>query len=216
MTLKDINVHSQQPIGQKCYPPQVSILKSSIREEESRMGVDGANDHREVSSAGHPGKHSSNRARSRSPISDHTNLGGTPWKVLKGFAMRPDYQEQAWYGSLTGHEKAVLERLIAAQRALGDMRELPAPHDQDSAAGPRRAFASTTRNAREAPVYAKHKSLSPRGDPEGHATERPPASHVGVLKVPESLKGRVMENLVEQLAQSPAKKGAGKSIFRLN
>ena len=113
----------------------------------------------------------------------------------------------------------MLEKLITAQRALGDMRELPARQergDYDPATGGRRAFASTTGNAREAPVYAKHKSLSPRGDPEGHATERPPASHVGVLKVPESLKGGQMENLVEQLAQSPAKKGAGKPIFRLN
>ena len=43
MTLKDLQEVNkpQQSDGQKCHPPQVSILKSSIREEESRVGVEG-------------------------------------------------------------------------------------------------------------------------------------------------------------------------------
>lgn len=35
MTLKEVN---SQQLGQKCYPPQVSILKSSIREETEATG----------------------------------------------------------------------------------------------------------------------------------------------------------------------------------
>ena len=43
MTLKDLQEMNkpQQSDDQKCYPPQVSILKRSIREEESRVGVEG-------------------------------------------------------------------------------------------------------------------------------------------------------------------------------
>ena len=35
MSLKEVN---SQQLGQKCYPPQVSILKSSIREETEATG----------------------------------------------------------------------------------------------------------------------------------------------------------------------------------
>ena len=160
-TLRDVN--SQQRVGTRCYPPQVSILKSSIREEESRIGVDGTDVTREeqLSSFG-PG--------TAAPLT-------------------------------TGRS--------ATNAADGG--------DYGSALTAARNERNTARHGRDA-GRAGNRSLSPGPcDAEGHATERPPprkeASHVGVLKVPESLAGRAVENLVEHLASSPGKKGAGKTIL---
>lgn len=131
--------------------------------------------------------------------------------------MKPDYRETGWYEQVPEQERPLLDRLVAAQRAQGNMDDLApmqlepdfARLDQaDYAAGG--SLRGVRRNAREAPIYSKHKSLSPRNAEDGHATERPPASHVGVLKVPESLKAVHADNFVERLAQSPVKKGAGK------
>ena len=133
--------------------------------------------------------------------------------------MQPNYKESAWYEQVPEQERPLLDRLVAVQRAQGNMEELtPVKFDPEYARldqgdyGPGGSVRGVRRNAREAPIYSKHKSLSPRNaqDGPGHATDRPPASHVGVLKVPESLKAVHAENFVERLAQSPVKKGAGK------
>ena len=57
-------------------------------------------------------------------LSDNCRIAGTTWKKLKESAMRPDFYMQYWYFGLSKDGKALLRRLVRAQRDQGDMEEL--------------------------------------------------------------------------------------------
>ena len=44
-------------------------------------------------------------------LSGQTRVGKTPWKMMKHFAMKPDYTESSWYAKLMDEDKEILEDL---------------------------------------------------------------------------------------------------------
>ena len=81
--------------------------------------------------------------------------------------MKPDYRETGWYEQVPEQERPLLDRLVAAQRAQGNMDDLApmqlepdfARLDQaDYAAGG--SLRGVRRNAWEAPIYSKRNQLT--------------------------------------------------------
>lgn len=57
-------------------------------------------------------------------LSDKTKVSATKWADLKESAMKPNYSTSGWFKDLSKKEIRVLEQLIAAQKAQGDMKKL--------------------------------------------------------------------------------------------
>ena len=57
-------------------------------------------------------------------LSDETRVVNNPWGSLKEMAMKNDLHEQGWYKNLVLKDRDVVERLVDAQKAQGNMDPL--------------------------------------------------------------------------------------------
>ena len=72
----------------------------------------------------HPSASDEETRRPPAKLHDRTKIDGEPWETLKKEAMKEKYKMTVEYQKLLPFDKETVGRLIAAQRAQGDMREL--------------------------------------------------------------------------------------------
>ena len=59
-------------------------------------------------------------------LSEETRVVNNPWSSLKEMAMKNDLHEQGWYKNLVLKDRELVERLVDAQKAQGNMEPLQA------------------------------------------------------------------------------------------